>query len=85
MANPTNSKKELTSAEINERGNNYLKLFNREQKTLKINALGVDELVAGKGFKFILSREGINQDMWIVHSTHYYEKDSHTMELEVYI
>ena len=79
------NKKVLTSAEINERGLNYLKVYNRETKTLKINSLGIDELVAGKGFRFKLDRENISEDMWIVSSTHYYEKDSHTMELEVYI
>lgn len=75
----------MSISEINEKGNNYLKLYNRETKTLKLNALGVDELVAGRGFRFILARENINEDMWIIHSTHYYEKDSHTMDLEVYV
>lgn len=80
-----NSENGLSLGEINEKGNNYLKLYNKETKTLKLNALGVDELVAGKGFRFVLEREGINQDMWIVSSKHHYNKDSHTMELEVFV
>ena len=74
-----------TPAMIQETIQNYLKLKNREVKTLKLNAIGVNELVAGRGFKFILDRENIRQDMWIVNSTHKYDKDNHTMELEVYI
>lgn len=74
-----------TPAMVQETIQNYLKLKNREIQTLKLNALGVDELVAGKGFKFVLDRENIHQDMWIVSSTHTYNKDVHTMELEVYI
>ena len=74
-----------TEASIQERVKNYLKLKNREGQTLKINALGVKELQAGKGFKFVLPYENINQDMWIVNSSHTFSKDSHKMELEVYI
>ena len=74
-----------TQAMIQDTIQKYLKVKNREAQTLKLNALGVDELTAGKGFKFILPRENINQDMWIVSSTHNYNKDVHTMKLEVYI
>ena len=74
-----------TEAMIQETIRNYLKLKNREVQTLKLNALGVKELQAGKGFKFILDRENIRQDMWIVSSTHIFQKDSHVMELEVFI
>ena len=74
-----------TEASIQERIRNYLKLKNREAQTLKIDVLGVKELQAGKGFKFKLSRENLNLDMWIINSTHTFNKDSHTMELEVYI
>jgi hypothetical protein len=74
-----------TSTMIQETIQNYLKVKNRETQTLKLNALGVNELTAGKGFKFILDRENISQDMWIISSTHNYNKDTHTMELEVYI
>lgn len=74
-----------TEAMIQETLQKLLKVKNRETQTLKLNALGVNELQAGKGFRFILNRENINQDMWIVSSTHNYNKDSHTMSLEVYI
>lgn len=74
-----------TEAMIQETLKNLLKLKNKEVQSLKLNALGIKELQAGKGFKFILNRENISQDMWIISSTHKFEKDSHTMELEVYI
>lgn len=74
-----------TTASIQERLLNYLKVKNREQETLKLNALGVNELQAGKGFTFILDSENISQKMWIVSSTHNYNKHTHTMELEVFI
>ena len=74
-----------TQAMIQETIQNYLKVKNKELQTLKLNALGVKELQAGKGFKFILNRENINQDMWIVNSTHTFNKDTHTMSLEVFI
>ena len=74
-----------TPAMIQDTVQKYLKLRNRETETLKLNAIGIDELTAGKGFKFILEREGISQDMWIINSNHKYNKNNHTMELEVYI
>jgi hypothetical protein len=74
-----------TEAMIQDTIQKLLKVKNRETQTLKLNALGVNELQAGKGFKFILNRENINQDMWIISSTHNYNKNTHTMELEVYI
>ena len=74
-----------TPAMIQDTIQKYLKLKNREVETLKLNALGVNGLTAGKGFKFVLDRENIHQDMWIVSSTHKYNKDTHTMELEVFI
>lgn len=77
--------KPLTFSEIQELGNNYLKVKNREKQTLKLNAIGINELVAGKGFRCVIASENINQDMWIISSTHTYNKDSHTMELEVKI
>lgn len=74
-----------TTASIQETLMNYLKVKNREQETLKLNALGVNELQAGKGFTFVLDSEDISQKMWIVSSTHNYNRDTHTMELEVFI
>lgn len=74
-----------TTASIQETLMNYLKVKNREQETLKLNALGVNELQAGKGFTFVLDSENISQKMWIVSSTHNYNRDTHTMELEVFI
>lgn len=74
-----------TQAMIQNTIQNYLKVKNRETQTLKLKALGIKELQAGKGFKFLLNRENISQDMWIVNSTHNFNKDTHTMDLEVFI
>ena len=74
-----------TQAMIQDTLQNYLKVKNKETQTLKLHALGIKELQAGRGFKFVLERERINQDMWIVNSTHNFNKDTYTMELEVFI
>lgn len=74
-----------TQAMIQDTLQNYLKVKNKETQTLKLRSLGIKELQAGRGFKFVLERERINQDMWIVNSTHNFNKDTHTMELEVFI
>ena len=79
------AKEEQNEAQIRELANNYMKLYNRETKTMKLTALGRPELVAGSGFTFQLEKLGINQAMWITSATHTYEKDFHTMQSEVFI
>lgn len=76
---------ELNEAQIRELANNYMKLYNRETKTMKLNANGHKQLIAGSGFTLSLDSLGIKQDMWILSATHSYEKDKHTMALSVYI
>jgi len=63
----------------------YLKRYNREAQTLKLNALGVPELIAGSGFTLSIAKLGIKQDMWIVSASHNYQQGLHTMQLEVSI
>jgi hypothetical protein len=73
-------------AKIRETAENYLKVKNREVKTLKLHAdVGIKELDVGKGIKFVLPREGIDEWMWIKTITHTFTKNSHTMDMEVSI
>ena len=73
------------SSKVAQQAKNYLKKYNYEKETLKIEAEGILELVAGRGIKFVLKREKINKWMWIRTATHRFTKYSHTMELEVEI
>lgn len=73
------------SMQIAQKAQNYLKAKNRETETLSLTAEGVDELVAGKGIKFVLPRENINKWLWINSATHTYTRYQHTMDLEVEI
>lgn len=75
--------KETNEAQMRTLAENYLKVKNRETETLSIEAIGIKELTAGKGIKFILEREGIDKWMWIKSATHTFTKYEHTMDLEV--
>lgn len=77
--------KETNEAQMRILAENYLKTKNRETETLTLQAIGIKELTAGKGIKFILEREGINKWMWINSATHTFTKYEHTMDLEVEI
>lgn len=76
---------EMNEAAIRDLGEKLLNLRNRETKTLKLDAIGVDELVAGSGFTFKLDKLNINEAMWIKSATHNYKDGIHTMTLEVFI
>jgi len=71
------------ASKIKEKANNYLKRYNTETHTLKFEADGIIDLVAGRGIKFVLKRENIDKWMWIKSATHRFTKYSHVMELEV--
>lgn len=71
------------ASKIKEQAKNYLKKYNAEVETLKLEADGIVELTAGKGIKFVLKRENIDKWMWIKSATHKFSRYSHTMELEV--
>ncbi|KAK9679498.1 hypothetical protein QE152_g39987 [Popillia japonica] len=75
----------LNEAQITELATQYMKIYNRESQTMKLEALGVPELVAGSGFTLSISRLDIKQDMWITSASHNYQHDFHTMTLEVKI
>ena len=71
------------SAQVKQKAENYLKKYNAEVETLKMQSDGIIELTAGKGIKFELAKLNISKWMWIKNSTHTFTKYSHTMELEV--
>lgn len=73
------------ASKIKEQAQNYLKKYNAEVETLKLEADGIVDVVAGRGIKFVLARENINKWMWVKAATHRFTKYSHTMELEVEI
>lgn len=73
------------ASKIKEQAKNYLKKYNAEVETLKMEADGIVDVVAGRGIKFVLAREKINKWMWVKSATHRFTKYSHTMELEVEI
>lgn len=76
---------DANASQVKETAQNYLKKYNAETETLSLEADGIIELVAGRGIKFQLAREGIDKWMWIKSATHRFTKDTHTMELEVEI
>ena len=76
---------DTNEAKIKQTAQNYLKAYDMETETLKLEAEGIIGLTAGKGIKFVLPREGINKWMWIQSSTHTFTKYTHTMDLEVAI
>lgn len=84
------AEKEQNEAQIRELAANILKARNRESKTLKISVLGSAAenaylLTAGFGFILQIQKLGISQDVWITAATHTFEKDYHTLALEVFI
>jgi len=74
---------DANASQVKETAKNYLKVKNQQTETFKLEAEGIKELVAGKGIKVSIPREGINKWMWIKTSTHKFTKFTHTMELEV--
>lgn len=73
----------LNSAQIKQQAEKYLEIKNRETETLKIQADGYIDCVPGKLIRFILSREGIDRNMWITSCTHTFTKEAHVMDLEL--
>lgn len=82
----------MNKGQIEDLGKKYLKQMNRETRTLKLSALGVDGITSGVGIKVDIPHLRTNKDgkaefidMWVVSATHNYNKDMHTMELDVAI
>jgi len=85
----------MNSAQLIQYADDYMKSFNRETKTLKLSALGVDEINAGSGFSVYIPELNTYKlddkgqandkylDMWAVGANHTYSRDMHTMELDV--
>lgn len=74
---------DTNEAQMRTLAENYLKAKNRQTETLTLQAIGIKELTAGKGIKFVLEREGIDKWLWINSSTHTFTKYEHIMDLEV--
>lgn len=70
-------------AQVKQTAQKWLKVKNRQTKTLKVEAEGVIECTAGRGIKFVLPSQKISTWMWIKSSTHTFNKYSHTMSLEL--
>lgn len=82
-------------AQLKKLAQDLIKLHNRETRTLRLSALGVDEIVAGSGISVNIPKLRTTTtskdnkveylDMWVVGATHSYNKGMHTMDLEVAI
>lgn len=77
-------------AQLKKLAQDLIKLHNRETRTLKLSALGVDGINAGSGINVYIPKLRVGTEekylkMWVVGATHRYDKDHHTMELEVAI
>ena len=86
---------DMNESQIIEYANGIMAQHNKESKSFKLSALGVDEINAGSGFRvnipdlntFKRDTEGKKTDeyldMWAIGATHTYKRDMHTMELDV--
>ena len=86
-----NNKEQMT-----EIGKQNLTRYNRESRSFKLSALGDDSIFAGSGISVnipqlrtvkIVDNKETNEflDMWVVGCTHNFNKDMHTMELDIAI
>ena len=75
----------MEEKEMQDYANQILLLKNKVKKTMKLNALGIPDLRAGSSFLFRLNKLNIMEWMYITSITHNYDKDFHTMEMEVSI
>ena len=58
-------------------------IYNQPTRKMRINAIGLDGVVAGSSFVLKLDKLGINYSTYVISATHRYDADHHTMELEV--
>ena len=91
-----NIDEKMTIAEMLDYGTKYRDNYNRESRSFKISALGDDSIRAGSGIKVNIPRlqtlkfiDGKQTDeyleMWVLGATHNFNKDMHTMELDIAI
>lgn len=73
-------------AQINEKGNNLLKLKNREKKTFKLkNAIGDIRCRSGYSVYINMPEQGIDGWYLIDSDTHKFNDNEHTMDLELVV
>ncbi|SDJ76246.1 XkdQ/YqbQ family protein [Paenibacillus naphthalenovorans] len=72
---------EKNAAQINEMLTQLMQLKNREQKSLKIDAIGDIRVRAGMYVPIIIESLGINQPMMVDEVTHRFDGADHTMSL----
>ena len=73
----------FTQSELEEYAKLSLECGAQVNKTLKLEALGYNGVNAGDGFLLRLKKLGIEQMMYVISATHYYDSDKHTMSLDV--
>lgn len=57
--------------------------MSQANQTLKINAIGHDDVVAGSAFFLYVTKLKINYPVYVLSATHRFNNGEHTMELEV--
>ena len=62
---------------------NVVEIYSIPRKTLKLNAIGYDGVIAGSAFFLYLSKLGVHYPVYVLSATHRYDSNEHTMELEV--
>lgn len=60
-----------------------LEIYSQPVRTLKLNAIGYDGVVAGSAFFLHLSKLGVNYPVYVLSATHRYDSNEHMMELQV--
>ena len=58
-------------------------VYSQPNRSLKLNAIGYDGVIAGSGFYLHLSKLNINCPVYVISATHKYDADVHTMQLEI--
>ena len=71
----------MNSAQINELLNRLVALKNREQRTLKLEAIGDIRIRAGMYLPIIIESLGISQPMMVDEVKHRFDGEDHTMSL----
>lgn len=74
---------QLNQAQISEMLNQLIQLKNREQKTLRVDALGDIRLRAGCVVPILIDELDINQTFLVDQCSHKIEGENHTMTLEL--
>lgn len=73
----------MNSAQIDELLDQLMKLKNREQRSISIEALGDIRVRAGCYVPILIEEQGINQYFLVDECTHKFDADTHTMNLEL--